>query len=340
MPRRNYHETIEYGLVISQDPAGGTSVYGTMVIIDISQGPPATPPPLPIVPSVLGLYEEAARSLLEEHGFGVSTLTTAYHETIEEGYVITQTPPAGTPFAGTYVSLQLSSGPAPLVQEPAPNMQGMALQSAHNAAYQHGFGITEEFAYSDDVPENYIISQYPLPETPVYPGTSIRLTISRGPQAGETPPEEQTQTIPNLVGATESYAVAYLASHNLQAFPIHRIYHDTVPAGLVIYQSPPEGAYTTYTLLESVELVISLGVEEIPPEDLSRIITIELLIEPTASTVSVSIYSITMDGRNLVETFDIHILDFPLEYGVTVEQPTMFIIYQNGIPVDAVEFIS
>lgn len=101
--------TVAAGLVISQNPAGGTSAApGTAVALVVSLGPA-----LVTVPAVVNLAQAAAQSALTGAGLAVGAITNATSATVIAGSIISQTPSAGTAVpAGSAVSLVVSSGPA------------------------------------------------------------------------------------------------------------------------------------------------------------------------------------------------------------------------------------
>ena len=99
--------TVASGIVVSQNPAGGTSVSGnTAVNLIVSTGPP------PIaVPSVVGQSQAAASSTITTIGLSVGTIALQSSSTVPTGDVISQSPIAGTSAApGSGVNLIISTG--------------------------------------------------------------------------------------------------------------------------------------------------------------------------------------------------------------------------------------
>ncbi|MCD8218224.1 MAG: Stk1 family PASTA domain-containing Ser/Thr kinase [Clostridiales bacterium] len=102
-----YDSSVEAGKVISQSPsAGSTATEGDTVTIYVSQGSETTK-----VPSVTGKTESDAKSALGDAGLNVGTVTQEYSDTVEEGYVISQSVDSGT-YAdmGSSVDLVVSKG--------------------------------------------------------------------------------------------------------------------------------------------------------------------------------------------------------------------------------------
>ncbi len=106
-----FSTTVPAGSVISQNPAGGTTVdEGSNVNIVVSLGPPATT----TVPTVVGLTEAAAIIAISGANLAADTSAHAYSETVAAGSVIDQSPSGGaTVDEGTTVSCTISDGPAP-----------------------------------------------------------------------------------------------------------------------------------------------------------------------------------------------------------------------------------
>lgn len=102
-----YSDSVDAGKVISQTPAGGSSVdSGTMVTIVVSQGQKSVN-----VPSVLGDTKDAASSKLTGEGLKVA-VKEAYSDSVAAGKVISQSIVSGkTVPAGTTVTITVSLGP-------------------------------------------------------------------------------------------------------------------------------------------------------------------------------------------------------------------------------------
>ena len=102
-----YSDSMDAGKVISQTPAGGSSVdSGTTVTIVVSQGQKSVN-----VPSVLGDTKDAASSKLTGEGLKVA-VKEAYSDSVAAGKVISQSIASGkTVPAGTTVTITVSLGP-------------------------------------------------------------------------------------------------------------------------------------------------------------------------------------------------------------------------------------
>ncbi len=108
---------VDAGKVLAQSiPGGQEAEKGTEVVLEIGDGPAPVP-----APELAGLTLAAAEDVLAEAGLAVGEKKDEPSETVPEGQIIEQTPPAGEEVEnGTPVDLVLSSGPAdpPLPPEP------------------------------------------------------------------------------------------------------------------------------------------------------------------------------------------------------------------------------
>ncbi len=102
-----YSDTIEQGKVISQSPQGGDKGKdGDTITIVVSQGVENAK-----VPSVSGMNQTDATAALEAQGF-VVTVEQGHSDTVDEGFILSQTPAAGE-YAnkGATVNIVVSQGP-------------------------------------------------------------------------------------------------------------------------------------------------------------------------------------------------------------------------------------
>ena len=223
-----YNDTVPLGQVISQNPEAGLEVLsGSAVDLVVSRGPIPVP-----VPYVVGESLENAGVTLAENSLVVGTVTRVYSPTVPEDEVISQSPIAGTEvLPGTAVDLVVSRGPQPV---PVPNVVGQTQAFAQSAITDAGLATgVVSLEYDATVPTGRVISQSPVADTEVLPGTAVDLVVSRGPQP---------VPVPNVTGLTESAAGTALVNAGLALGTVTRSYNATVPAGQVISQNPAAGS--------------------------------------------------------------------------------------------------
>lgn len=107
-----YSDSVEKGIVISQDPYSGKKVEaGTTVNIVVSRG--KKPEDKVSVQNFAGSDEEELLSWASENGLNVSKQRSEYSNNYEDGAIISMTPSSGKVSKGTTIRYVLSLGPKP-----------------------------------------------------------------------------------------------------------------------------------------------------------------------------------------------------------------------------------
>lgn len=115
-----------------------------------------------------------------------------------------------------------------------PRFIGMAPPEAERLANSQGLVLSiENHFYSADVPEGYIVSQMPDPNSKVRRGWKVRVAASLGPQRA---------SIPNVVGESERVAELNISRRGLEIGTVATIHFPAAQPGTVIAQSPPANA--------------------------------------------------------------------------------------------------
>ncbi|MDQ3878193.1 MAG: PASTA domain-containing protein, partial [Actinomycetota bacterium] len=172
--------SVPEGTVISQFPrAHATTTRGESVDLVVSSGIE--------VPDVQGDTEDEAVAKIEDAG-----LTASVHhdpsDTVPEGRVISQDPPAGSSASqGDTVTIDVSTGPE---SRSMPNEVGEDADAAQ-AQLENDFGLQvtqQDYTGSSPCvqPPGRVCAQSPSPGTPVSPGDSATLFVQPG-NAGLAP---------------------------------------------------------------------------------------------------------------------------------------------------------
>lgn len=205
------------------------------------------PGALATVPPVKNLTVAQAQSLFQQAGLGFTT-HDVYDDAVSSGLVVASVPEAGAQirkFEG--VQVMVSKGPElfPLADLTSKTLQ--SAQSALNDAKMALGAVTE--AYSDTAPAGVVIAQNPAPGTPLKHGSSVSLTVSKGPQP---------IPIPKVVGLKQADAVAALQAAGFRpVIDDQTVFDRNVPAGSVAVQSPAAGQNSTKG--STVTLTLSKG---------------------------------------------------------------------------------
>jgi eukaryotic-like serine/threonine-protein kinase len=243
--RRERHEEVPRGKVISQDPEPGDRVArDNQVVLRVSQGPPITD-----VPDVVGRTATDAVEIINDAGLDANVQRVPSRE--PEGAIVAQHPAAGeTVRLGTSVRINASSGPE-LVLVPA--VVGERYEDALTTLQQSGFAVARDDVESDAT-RGVVVGQNPGEGTSQPKGSRITLSVSEGPP---------TAKVPDVLGFEENAAVSTLEGEGFQV-RIERLEVVTrKEADVVIDQFPPAGETADAGSL--VAITIGFFVEEEPP---------------------------------------------------------------------------
>lgn len=164
-------DTVDAGLVISTDPAGGSEVApGSQVMVNVSTGIETV-----AVPDVVGQPEADAVAELEGAGL-VAVVEVQESEGLEEGLVIETNPSADTVVGiGTEVKVVVSGGPGETV---VPDFHGMTADEAAAAAEDAGLSVSVAPDPDNPDPDGVVIDQDPHPGVTVPIGTEVAVQMS------------------------------------------------------------------------------------------------------------------------------------------------------------------
>ena len=199
------------------------------------------------VPSVVGKTQDEATQILQDAGFEVGTISSAYDESVATGLVISQDPPADSKRPeGTKVNLVFSQG-TKMVS--VPDLTNMTSDQAREELQKYGLipsaGTAE---YSDTVEKDHVARQSPAVGESVAEGTTVEYYLSLGPEGTEGP---------YVVGQSAGDATATLENKGFHVSVEQRTSDE--PAGTVISQTPSSGLLKEG---DTVNIVVSTGPEK------------------------------------------------------------------------------
>jgi len=207
------------------------------------------------VPAVTGNQLNVAISLLEQNGFKVGEIDRVERD-VAAGTVLEQDPPGGEApldcvLLGFFcskpkVALTVSAGPG---TAEVPGTAGESREDAAAALEDAGFEPQVRTANSESVEAGLVISSDPPGGTTATRGSTVLLTVSRGPKLAK---------VPVLVGTQRSVAVQRIRGRGLS--PGVEEEESSAPAGEVIRQSPSAGSELPRG--SSVTIVVSEGEEQ------------------------------------------------------------------------------
>ena len=216
------------GIVISQTPSSGKLREGRTVDVVLSAGPQ----PVAVPTTLPGLPQNDAEQVLATLHLRTGTVTQQHSMTVPAGIVISSSPDSGTLLPGQPVDLVVSSG-KPTVAVPALTSASAGSFSAANAALAAvGLAAVESDQYSNTVAKGQVISLSPAPGATVVVGTTVTVTVSKGPHL---------VPVPNLSGQSVGAAAQSLSG---QGFTVNGVSGN--PLGTVTGTRPAAGTQVLY----------------------------------------------------------------------------------------------
>jgi eukaryotic-like serine/threonine-protein kinase len=226
VPVLEQESSTEYarGFVARQDPGPDKRLpKGEEVTLFVSTGPPLT-----TVPRVVGMTYEQAVDELQEAGLRARR-TNVFSER-PEGQVVRQQPaPQESVREGSTVRVFVSQGEETVA---VPDVLNQNRQSAEAELRANGFGVVVDQAPSDNTARGLVMAQDPDPGVEAPKGSTVRITISTGPQS---------VTVPDVVGQDEDSARATLEEAGFRVEVREQEVDDPFLQGFVVDQNPAGG---------------------------------------------------------------------------------------------------
>jgi eukaryotic-like serine/threonine-protein kinase len=244
--RRERHEEVPRGKVISQDPEPGDRVArDNQVVLRVSEGPPTTQ-----VPDVEGRSATDAVAILKDAGLDANVQSVPSRE--PEGMIIAQHPAAGeTVRLGTSVRINASKGPELVI---VPSVVGDRYEDALATLQRAGFAVARSDVENNEAPRGIVVGQNPGEETSQPRGSRITLSVSKGPTTVE---------VPDVLGFQEDAARSTLEGEGFRVRVRRQEVSTPEEADIVLDQFPAPGE--TANPGSFVSIIVGFFVEEEPP---------------------------------------------------------------------------
>jgi beta-lactam-binding protein with PASTA domain len=178
------------------------------------------------VPSVVSLSKAVAVQRVTGAGFNAQIRLTP--SSTRKGMVVAQAPEGGARLSqGGTVALTISAGKPKLA---APDVVGLPVAKAVEKLKAAGLGFDQRVVFAS-APPGRVTSQRPAAGAAVKKGSTVALTVSKGPQR---------VAVPNVVGRRRDDAIARLRSAGFHAavFSVP----SSSPRGFVVAQNPQANA--------------------------------------------------------------------------------------------------
>lgn len=175
---------IEEGKIVSQSPSHGTKVEkDTVVTVNISSGNETT-----YIPDLVGrtFNEKEIRDLLEQYNYKLGKVTKEESEE-EKDIILSQTPEGGTEAEeGTVIDIVVSKEST---KKTVPNVIGINVKDAKKAIIDAGFNPSISYEESSAFSKDIVMWQQFDEGDKLEKGSTINITVSKGPSEIETPVE-------------------------------------------------------------------------------------------------------------------------------------------------------
>ncbi len=209
------------------------AVWGLLVLAALALlVVPGCGPKKVAVPSVVSGTTAQAKTTLEAAKLSLGATTGDYSATVASGTVLSQQPTAGAQAdEGSSVAIVVSKGLHPIA---VPDVQGMKAKEASAALAAAGLSMVSYEQYEATATAGMTFNQVPNPGVEVAPGSEVAVGVSLGVAPGG-------QTVPAVVGATKSSAVAKLKKAGFEV-TVNTANVVGAKANSVVEQVPAKGA--------------------------------------------------------------------------------------------------
>jgi len=237
---RDFSETVSIGTVIQTVPLANAKIRsGGSVTICVSKGKERY-----IIPQgVVGADPNAAQTLLANLTLTVANTLQTYSDHVPIGRVVRTVPSIGSQVKRqTPITLVVSKGPAPVL---VPLLNGQTVAKATTVLSKIGLKLDVADEIFDDASvAGQIISTNPVAGAQVKKGTTLKVTVSKGPSL---------IPVPNVVGMGADQAEATLIAAGFKVIKHNRL--GVVVFNSVYSQNPPSGSSAPRGSSITIEIV-------------------------------------------------------------------------------------
>ncbi|HEX6989714.1 MAG TPA: PASTA domain-containing protein, partial [Bacillota bacterium] len=201
------------------------------------------------VPPLTGATLEAAQDSLAPYQISLHVVATRYDNEHAANVIIDHDPPAGELVRlGSRIDVIVSRGPQ-FVEGGVPDVRGLSERAALLELQRADLKVDVAYQHHPLIPEGHVIDQNPGAATRVVTGTTVRLTVSQGP-------EPASVTLPSFVGRPYEDVRRELQQLGLEIGTIETQFSD-YPRQYVRSQSPAPG--TVVRPGDKIDLIVSQG---------------------------------------------------------------------------------
>ena len=235
------------------------------------------------VPNIVGMTLENATKELEKLGLKIKVLETVESDE-EENTIIEMNPVSNTDAKkGDIIEVKVSGG---LSKVTVPDLRDYEINYIENLLSQKGLEWNITYKYSENIKAGYLISQYPERDKEVTKGTTIELTISKGP-------EEKFVSVSNYLGQNVDAAKSELEELGLTVILQEQQTDRESENGVVLSQSLESGT----KISAGAKITLTYGKYTAPSNvDISQYLSIGMSLEDAINSLNAAGISYSISG--------------------------------------------
>lgn len=239
---------------------------------------------------VRGKTFDEAKVELNKLGLGITSAGSEESEDYEEGQIMKQSVEPGQVIEKN-TTIEVVTALKAVKNIVIPDVRDQTKEDAAYRLQQEGFAVDYSETFSESVKAGRVIKTSPEVGTEAPQGSTVILSVSKGPDV-------QYTTVPSLTGKTREEAEAALKNAKLAVGSITEAFNSEVTSGLVISQSHASGTSVEENV--TIDFVVSKGPEILTVPDLWGNPQDRAVEKLTALGLSVEIheeYSTEAEGR-------------------------------------------
>lgn len=235
-----------------------------------------------IIPNIIGMTIEDATKELEKVGLKL-TISGIVESDKEENTILETNPVVNTEAkSGDIISVKVSGGVGKIT---VPDLRDYEINYIKDLLTQKGLNWSIDEEYSENIKSGYLIDQYPERDTEVEKGSTIQLTVSKGP-------EVKLVTVSNYIGENVDKAKSDLEGLGLVVALQEQETDRESEDGIVINQSLVNGNKVS----EGTKIILTYGKYKDSNIDISDYLTVGMPLADAINSLKSAGISYSISG--------------------------------------------
>ena len=235
-----------------------------------------------IIPNIIGMTIEDATKELEKVGLKL-TISGIVESDKEENTILETNPAVNTEAkSGDIISVKVSGGVGKIT---VPDLRDYEINYIKDLLTQKGLNWSIDEEYSENIKSGYLIDQYPERDTEVEKGSTIQLTVSKGP-------EVKLVTVSNYIGENVDKAKSDLEGLGLVVALQEQETDRESEDGIVINQSLVNGNKVS----EGTKIILTYGKYKDTNVDVSDYLTVGMPLADAINSLKSAGISYSISG--------------------------------------------